>query len=207
MNYDEPVRDLFEKTSVAKLFHHLRDFGRKSLPLFSGRVYREQGQFIVAALISTTEIEREDFRFIMEEKRTLSQKIVAAKNDTLTVYENYSLSFDRLVVLMNLPWPKTHGEARLLDPEGCLRRNICKTNCDKIIDEDYLGRMKMQFMQKFGKCETILFAYFHIISLVPYTPICVHHLSTSSQNDITKKFLFRLNSYMIIQIINLHGEL
>jgi hypothetical protein len=33
--------------------------------------------------------------------------------------------FSRLVVLLNLPEPCTHGEARLFDPDGKIRKTLC----------------------------------------------------------------------------------
>jgi hypothetical protein len=48
--------------------------------------------------------------------------------------------FGRLVVLLNLPKPPTHGEARLFDHDGEIRKTICQ---DFTVDAN---------VQKYRKC-------------------------------------------------------
>ena len=67
-------------------------------------------------------------------------------------YEDYSLVFNRLVVLMNLPAESranTHGETRLVDLKGILRRKLLsnkKAKLKRCKGIDFLSRMKTQFI-------------------------------------------------------------
>lgn len=78
------------------------------MPLFKGKVPYEMKQFVAAAIVSHAEIEREDFRIIDVANNRL-QEALKTKNVS-GIYEDYSLVFDRLVILMNTLKPKQHGE-------------------------------------------------------------------------------------------------
>lgn len=156
MNYNQLKTD-----SVAKLFKLLREFGKKALPLLFRKTGWERNQYMVASIVSLGEIENEDFRFIVEPRNTLER--ILTDNEECDSFENYSLCFERIVVLLNLPDPSMHGEERLLDPDGRIRRNICNLNAESSVflnDIKFLDRMKSQFFQKFRTSTTYLICIF-----------------------------------------------
>ena len=145
----DPVRTLFDPAVVATFFK-LRDFGRRAMLRLDSIVQTGQMQFIVAAIMSRTEIEKQDFT-VIKDANTLLRKMQEEQTDN---YEDYSLVFNRLVVLMNLPESraKTNGEARLVDPKGILKLLSNKrAKLKRCKDIDFSSRMKKQFYRIYQK--------------------------------------------------------
>jgi hypothetical protein len=92
--------------------------------------------------------------------------------------------FSRLVVLLNLPEPYTHGEARLFDPDGKIRKTIYQDRYLKYInarhDINFLGKMKHEFYNTFGAYSK----YCHSFSLssMPY-----YDFQKNTKHDNTKR--------------------
>jgi hypothetical protein len=77
---------------------------------------------------------------------------------SLTETRAATTKFSRLVVLLNLPEPCTHGEARLFDPDGKIRKTLCQDRYLKYInarhDILFLEKMKHEFYNTFGPNES-----------------------------------------------------
>lgn len=155
----------FAVKSAVKFIKSLKDFGEKSMPLFKGKVDYEMKQFVAAAIVSFDEIDQEDHGIKEEANRKL-ENALTTKNDS-DIYHNYSLSFERLVVLMNTPRTVRHGEARLLDPSGDIRKKILKTdfNSSRIKNDEtiFLNTLKESFVSKFNHNKYIICIFSHFI--------------------------------------------
>ncbi|XP_052073738.1 uncharacterized protein LOC127711663 [Mytilus californianus] len=159
------ISERFAVKSAVKFIKSLKDFGEKSMPLFKGKVDYEMKQFVAAAIVSFDEIDQEDLGIIEEANRKL--KMALTTKIDLDIYHNYSLSFERLVVLMNTPKPVRHGEAGLLDPSGDIRKKILKSdfNSSRIKTDDtiFLNTLKKSFFSKFNHYEYIICIFSHFI--------------------------------------------
>lgn len=162
---DTLLRDRFLVKSVAKFCKSLKDFGERSMPLFKDQVRYEMKQFVAAAFVSNEEIKNEDIGIIQEADRRLTNAL-ATKNVS-DIYDNYSLSFNRLVVLMNTSEPKRHGEARLLDPSGVIRHTILtppfNSSCIDEEDMNFLQILTEHFVRKFEHDRFIVCMFSHFI--------------------------------------------
>lgn len=115
------ISERFAVESVKKFIKSLKDFGEKSMTLFKDKVDFEMKQCVAAAIVSYDEMDQEDHGIIEEANRKL--EIALTTKHCSDIYHNYSLSFERLIVLMNAGTNRTvmNGEARLLDPSGDIR--------------------------------------------------------------------------------------
>ncbi|CAC5377445.1 unnamed protein product [Mytilus coruscus] len=178
--------------SVAILMRLLRDFGRNTLPLLSRKVPFIQKQFVAATIVSLREIVNEDFQVIVEPKNQVDQ-LLARKNTDMHMYENYSLYFNRIAVLLNLQEPNMHGEARLLDPVGNIKKDMGLISYNEYHytnDIKFLERMKYQFYQSCGRnTEYIICIFSHHVPCTLKTHQCAR---------LIDEFSKRTNEFLII---------
>ncbi|CAC5391253.1 unnamed protein product [Mytilus coruscus] len=161
------------------------------MPVFKDKVRYEIKQFVAAAIVSDEEFEKEDTKIITEAKSKLEEAIKT--KDFSDIYDNYSLSFNRLVVLVNTPRPKRHGKARLLDPFGDIRKGILKCPFDGsfINDNDinFLEKLKEMFSHDFGHNRYLIVIFSHIIP-------CTEPIHQCAQ--IVNKFAEQQNTTVIV---------
>lgn len=137
------------------------------MPLFKGTVEFEMKQFVAVAIVSYDEIDQEDLGIIEEANRKLEIALTTKNNSN--IYHKYSLSFERLVVLMNTGTHRMvrHGEARLLDPSGDIRKKILESefNSLRINNDDtvFLNILKKSFFSKFDHEKYIICIFSHFI--------------------------------------------
>lgn len=182
MNKPMIIADLVDKRrrlSTCSIFHRsLREFGTDVIGLFNDQLHdKENKQFVVAALFSVREVETTDLSIITAANLKFQSLLRSGREFKL---DGYYMLFSRLVVLLNLPEPDTHGEARLFDPDGKIRKTICQDqylkHINKCHDKHFLEKMKHEFYDTFGlneKYVICMFSYFlpctkpkHLCSLV-----------------------------------------
>jgi hypothetical protein len=124
----------------------LREFGTDVIGLFNDQLHIQKNQFVVAALVSVREIESTDLSIITAANFKFQSLCRSGRELKL---DKYYMLFSRLVVLLNVPEPPTHGEGRLFDPDGKIRKTICQEQNFKDIDAyhdgHFLEKMKHDF--------------------------------------------------------------
>lgn len=175
----------------------MKKFGESTMPIFKDKVRYEIKQFVAAAIISDEEFEKEDTHIIIEAKRKFEEAIQTQHFSD--IYKNYSLLFNRLVVLVNTPRPKRHGEARLLDPFGDIRKGIlkCPFNGSFINDDDinFLKELKQMFLHEFGHNRYLIVIFSHFIP-------CTEPIHQCAQ--IVNKFAEQQNTKVIVSYENVY---
>jgi hypothetical protein len=144
------------------MFHRsLREFGTDVIGLFNDQLHDKKNQFVVAALVSVREIETTDLSIITAANLEFQSLRRSGSEFKL---DGYNMLFSRLVVLLNLPEPCTHGEARLFDPDGKIRKTLCQDRYLKYInarhDIHFLEKMKHEFYNTFGPNEKYVICMF-----------------------------------------------
>jgi hypothetical protein len=90
------------------MFHRsLREFGTDVIGLFNDELHDQTKQFVVAVLVSVREIETTDLSIITAANLKFQSLCGSGREFKL---DRYYMLFSRLVVLLNLPEPCTHGE-------------------------------------------------------------------------------------------------
>ena len=157
------------------MFHRsLREFGTDVIGLFNDQLHDQTKQFVVAALVSVREIETTDLSIITAANLKFQSLCRSGREFKL---DRYYMLFSRLVVLLNLPEPCTHGEARLFDPDGRIRKTICQDQYLKHInarhDIHFLEKMKHEFYNTFGQNEKYVICMFsHYLPCTEPTHLC-----------------------------------
>jgi hypothetical protein len=165
MNKPTIIDDLVDKRTrllTFSMFHRsLREFGTDVIGLFNDQLHDQTKQFVVAALVSVREIETTDLSIITAANLKFQSLCSSGREFKL---DEYYMLFSRLVVLLNLPEPCTHGEARLFDPDGKIRKTICQDRYLKYInarhDIHFLEKMKHEFYNTFGPNEKYVICMF-----------------------------------------------
>jgi hypothetical protein len=114
----------------------LREFGTDVIGLFNDQLHIQKNQFVVAALVSVREIESTDLSIITAANFKFQSLCRSGREFKL---DKYYMLFSRLVVLLNVPEPPTHGEGRLFDPDRKIRKTICQEQNFKDIDACHDG--------------------------------------------------------------------
>ena len=120
-------------------------------------------QFVIAAVVSSDEIRNGVYSCVENFREHL---ITCNSEPTFRAPQRYILK-DRVIVLLNSPWNKSHGEARLFDPQREISNNTDERN--NFREKDYLSTMKANFYKVFHKIEKaiILLFSFYIPCTVP----------------------------------------
>ena len=147
------VYDRMRIDNFSKFHRSLREFGMKAMGFIEEQVPGQTGrQFVTAAIVSYREIEMEDLKCIIDANNKLN--ILQTTNTKVKVHD-YFLLFKRVVVILNLPSPKIHGECRLFDPHCRIRREICEMNnpsdFKRTNNIHFLNKMKQHFFQTCGQ--------------------------------------------------------
>ncbi|VDI16739.1 Hypothetical predicted protein [Mytilus galloprovincialis] len=187
---DKPLNEIVNVESVSILMRLLRDFGRNTLPLLGRKVPFIQKQFVAATIVSFREINNQDFQVIVEPRNQV-ERLLARKDTDINMYENYSLYFNRIAVLLNLQEPNMHGEARLLDPMGNIKNDMGLISSEEYHytnDIKFLERMKYQFYQSCGRnTEYIICVFSHHVPCTLKTHQCARLINEFSKR--TNEFL------------------
>lgn len=176
----------------------LKEFGESSmLAVFKDKVRYEIKQFVAAAITSDEEFQKQDTKIITEAKSKFEE--VIETKDFSGIYDNYSLSFNRLVVLVNTPRLKRHGEARLLDPFGDIRKSIFKYPFDGsfINDNDinFLVKLKKMFLDEFDHNRYLLVIFSHFIPCTEPNHQCAQIVNRFAEQQNTKVIVSYENVY------------
>ncbi|KAH3697895.1 hypothetical protein DPMN_085407 [Dreissena polymorpha] len=107
-------------------------------------------QFAMACLVSAQEIASNDFSFLENFKKYI-QFLATKPVDQIPLSDGYFMN-ERSIYLRN---NDNHGEARLLDQDGELRREIT-SEPHKIVNEcnTFLQDMELSFRKQFGDSMT-----------------------------------------------------
>ncbi|CAG2252087.1 unnamed protein product [Mytilus edulis] len=154
-------------------------------------------QFIISAIVSYNEIACRNTEVI----RQAEGEWESLNSDSLR-FDNYSLSFHRLVFILNHPNPSIHGEARLLDPDGTTRRQIFDRSYQKQIGKEssnnFLAVMKEQFFDKFGKNEKyVIIMFSHYIPCTLPGHMC---------SELLSEYTTRYDEQLLIGYTNVYQE-
>ncbi|KAH3741868.1 hypothetical protein DPMN_048598 [Dreissena polymorpha] len=117
-------------------------------------------QFVMACLVSAQELISNDFSFLENFKQYI-QLLATKPVDQIPLSDGYYMK-GRSIYLRN---NGNHGEARLLDPDGELRREIT-SKPHKIVNEcnTFLLDMELSFRKQFGDSMTpYLLIYSHYV--------------------------------------------
>ena len=164
------VEECLSVDKVERFMLKLRDVGTKARYILRKSLSEEttsKKQFIIAMLASSVEIRNQDYSCIQKFKKYLEYL------EGMMLYRKSQrfLFKDRIVVLLNAPWSNAHGEARLLDPDGCTlsafvdERYSRSERCEQI---SFLTRMKDNFCYRFGHENVILLLFsFYIPCTIP----------------------------------------
>lgn len=108
--------------SFVKFHRSLKDFGMKAMCFIDAKIPGEpKRQFVAAAIVSYREIEMEDLKCISDAEEALERLQITNRKVNIN---SYYLLFGRVIVILNLPSPKIHGEARLFDNDWNIREQI-----------------------------------------------------------------------------------
>lgn len=155
------VEECFSVDKVERIMLKLRDVGTKARYILRKSINEEmtsKKQFMVAMVASSAEIRNEDYSCLYKFNKYLEylEKIPLYRISQRFLFK------DRIVVLLNAPWSNAHGEARLLDPDGCIlsafvdKRYACFERRERI---SFLTRMKDNFCYRFGHENAILLLF------------------------------------------------
>lgn len=156
------VYDRLRINAFSKFHRSLREFGMKAMDFIEEQVPGQtRREFVTAAIVSCREIEMEDLKCIIDANNKLN--ILQTTNKKVKVHD-YFLLFKRVVVILNLPSPKIHGECRLFDPHCRIRREICEIDNPSEFKQtnniNFLNKMKHNFFQICGQWEKYVICVF-----------------------------------------------
>ena len=156
------VYDRLRIDAFSKFHRSLREFGMKAMDFIEEQVPGQtRRQFVTAAIVSCREIEMEDLKCIIDANNKLN--VLQTTNTKVKVHD-YFLLFKRIVVILNLPSPKIHGECRLFDPHCRIRREICEiynpSDFKQTNNIHFLNKMKQHFFQICGQWEKYVICVF-----------------------------------------------
>ncbi|CAC5420346.1 unnamed protein product [Mytilus coruscus] len=172
----------FDAKSISFFPYLLRGLGLRILKKLNSTLNEPREQFIISAIVSYNEIACRNTEVIREAEGEWE----SLNSDSLR-FDHYSLSFHRLVFILNNHNPSIHGEARLLDPDGTTRRQIFdrpyQNKIGKESSHNFLAVMKEQFFKQFGENEKyVLIMFSHYIPCTLPGHMCAELLSEHSQS-------------------------
>ncbi|CAG2244725.1 unnamed protein product [Mytilus edulis] len=124
----------YDAKSIAYFPYLLRGLGWHILRKLNKTLKESRRQFLISVIVSYNEVATRNTKVIRHAEKDWDSLDWNLKY--LWKYDQYSVSFNRLVFLLNHPVPSIHGEARLLDPDGTLRRQICDSSYKSKIDNE-----------------------------------------------------------------------
>ncbi|KAH3735260.1 hypothetical protein DPMN_041724 [Dreissena polymorpha] len=118
-------------------------------------------QFIMACLVSEQELVLKEFA-VMENFKQYIHVLATQSVDQIPISDGYFMKLPKSIYLRN---NCNHGEARLLDPDGEMRRKIT-SNTQAVVDEcnTFLQDMELSFREQFGdSTRPYLLMYSHYV--------------------------------------------
>ncbi|CAC5370005.1 unnamed protein product [Mytilus coruscus] len=147
----------FDSKSISVFPYLLRGLGRRILKQLNRTLEEPIAQFFISVIVSYSEIACRNTKVICQSEREWES--LDRNMECLWRFDQYSLSFNRLVFLLDHPNPSLHGEARLLDPDGTIRRQIYdslyKRKIDKEKTHNFLAVMKEQFLSNLERMKNM----------------------------------------------------
>lgn len=190
----------YDAKSIAYFPYLLRGLGWRILRKLNKTLQESRRQFLISVIVSYNEVATRNTNVIRQAEKDWDSLDWNLKY--LWKYDQYSVSFDRLVFLLNHPIPSIHGEARLLDPDGTLRRQICDSSYKSKIDNEptnnFLAGMKEQFIKEFGENEKFVLVMFS--NFIPCTAPG-HNCS-----EILTEYATRYNEQILIGYNNVYPD-
>ncbi|CAG2252086.1 unnamed protein product [Mytilus edulis] len=182
----------FDAKSISFFPYLLRGLGLRIMNKLNSTLTEQREQFIISAIVSYKEIACRNTDVIREAE----EEWECLNSDSLR-FDHSSLSFHRLVFILNNPNTSIHGEARLLDPDGKTRRQIIGNNLVKE-SNNFLVVMKKQFCKQFGENEKyVLIMFSHFIPCTLPGHMCAELLS---------EYATRYDEQILIGYTNVYKE-
>lgn len=180
--------DIDKNDSVLEVFRLLRYLGKKSKKYCSSDFNFQYNQFNAVAIVSQTEVDRGDLRFIVEPRNTLEHLVSGKISDSDKFICKYScIILERTAIILNLKEPNIHGEARLLDSYGELRsrlglhHRLCAPDPINILDH-----IKSHYYRQFSRHEPyfiFLFSFYIPCTLKNHNCVKLVDMFTTERND------------------------
>ncbi|CAG2252083.1 unnamed protein product [Mytilus edulis] len=152
----------YDAKSLAYFPYLLRGLGWYILTKLNKTLKESRNQFLISVIMSYNEVANRKTKVIRQAEKEWDSLDWNLKY--LWKYDKFSVSFNRLVLLLNNSNPSIHGEARLLDPDGIIRRQICDGSYTSKIEKEptnnFLALMKEQFIKEFGEKEKYVLVMF-----------------------------------------------
>ncbi|CAC5390286.1 unnamed protein product [Mytilus coruscus] len=155
------ISDLCNLKTMSYLPYQLRGLGLRILRKLNKNQDNRWKQFLISAIVSVNEIINMDKTCVTEANKEWSKYPWNSKQKTIS-----AILLKRVIFLLNRSRERTHGEARLFDAEGKIRRQISDRSSLEYIDMEfntYLQQMKDRFIETFGGDEKyiiILFSHY-----------------------------------------------
>lgn len=153
------------KLNSSEFINDLRCIGLEMRGYMNRLIDKNHRQFLVACLVSYTEIEDGLFHTVLNSAYVQFHRLLARRT-RINVSQRY-FRFGRFVFLMNskdFSGKDQHTEARLLDQFGILRELITadevQTKNESFSDSVFLDGMKRDFIAEFGGSEEYCIAMF-----------------------------------------------
>ncbi|CAC5370004.1 unnamed protein product [Mytilus coruscus] len=105
----------YDAKSIAYFPYLLRGLGWDILRKLNKTLKESRRQFLISVIVSYNEVATRKTKVIRQAEKDWDSLDWNLKY--LWKYDQFSVSFNRLVFLLNHPIPSIHGEARLLDPD------------------------------------------------------------------------------------------